>query len=174
MKYLLAALASLTFVVSSSSPEIVECVVYEYVDGTDSGGGWRAKCDDHTTYSPEGLPRNFFDTAVSGETVFKTTATKSQANENRQNTLQVTPGSDISIYKRNNNGNMPGRKLRHRSRELYKLEGTSSILVVRVTDSTKKSPSKSASELYSDIFTDNVNMVRARNRGVSSLITIHI
>ena len=168
MKYLLAALASLTFAVSSASPENVQCVVYECVDGTESGGSWRAKCDDHTTYSPEGLPANFFDTAVSGETVFETSATKSQANEKRQNTLHVTPGSAISTYKRNNKGNTPGRKLRHRTRELYKLEGTSSILVVRVTDSTGKTPSKSASELSSDIFTDSVNMVRARNRRVSS------
>jgi uncharacterized protein Veg len=168
MKYLLAAFASLTFVVSSASPENVECVAYQYVDETDSAGIWRAKCDDRTTYSLEGFPESFFDKAVSGETVFKTSATKSKANENRQNTLHVTHGSAISTYKRNNKGNIPGRKLRHQTRELYKVEGTSSILVVRVTDSTGKSPNNKAAALYSDIFTDSVNMVRAKTRGVLS------
>jgi hypothetical protein len=170
MKYLLAAVASLTFAVSSAShPENVECVVYEYVDGTDRGRSWRARCDaDRTTYSLEGLPAIFFETAVSGETVFKTSATKSKASENRQNTLHVTHGSAISTYKRNNKGNMPGRKLRHQTRELYKVEGISSVLVVRVTDSTGMSPNKNKAALYSDIFTDLSNMVRAKNRGVSS------
>lgn len=171
MKYFLAAFASLTFAVSSAIAENVECLVYEYVDGiTDiRGGSWRAKCDaDHTTYSLEGFPATFFDSAVSGETVFKTSATKSKANNNRQNTLQVTHGSAISTYKRNNKGNMmPGRKLRHQTRELRKVEGTSSILVVRVTDSTGKSPNKDAAALYSDIFTDFGNMVSAKNRDVS-------
>ena len=170
MKYFLAVFASLTFAISSASHENVECVVYEYVDyGTDSGGSWRARCDaDHITYSLEGFPASFFKTAVSGETVFKTSATKSKANENRQNTLHVTHGSAISTYKRNNKGNTPGRNLRHQTRELYKVEGISSILVVRVTDSSGESPSKNAAALYSDIFTDFANMVRAKNRGVSS------
>jgi hypothetical protein len=62
---------------------------------------------------------------------------------------------------------MSGRKLRHQTRELRKVEGTSSILVVRVTDSTGKSPNKDAAALYSDIFTDFGNMVSAKNRDVS-------
>jgi hypothetical protein len=61
-------------------------------------------------------------------------------------------------------GKKGGRNLRHgakhEERKLAQLQGTSTVLVIHVTDTNGDTPPQTATGLASDVFSDAINLVR--------------
>jgi hypothetical protein len=117
-------------------------------------------------YSIEGLSDTFFEDndLTSGKSVLKISSVfkmKAQS-KGKGNKLVLNAGATIAISNSTKNWQSSAQQLRHPQRELYKKEGSPTILVVRVIDNTGDAPTKSASELSDEIFGthgDPVNLV---------------
>jgi hypothetical protein len=132
--------------------------------------GWRCLDEDDygASYSLEGLPESFYDSEdlESGETILTvSSAAKDKGDKVRGKKLSVNPGALVSKKKAKEGvGKKGGKNLRHganhEERKLAQLQGTSIMLVIRVTDANGDSSPQTASGLASDVFSDAVNLVR--------------
>lgn len=81
-----------------------------------------------------------------------------EEHEDETNTITIHPGAKLSIKR----GLQERRNLEERERRLVQAGdsiGARTLLVVRVTDKLGNAPTKSASQLSSDIFSDGTNLV---------------
>jgi hypothetical protein len=138
-----------------SDMALTESNVWRCLDGSDD-----------SMYSIEGLSDTFFEDndPTSGKSVLKiSSAFKMKAqSKGKGNKVVLNPGATIAISKRFKKWQSSAQQLRHPQRELYRKEGSPTILVVRVIDNTGDAPTKLAGELSDKIFGthgDPVNLV---------------
>jgi hypothetical protein len=132
--------------------------------------GWRCLDEDDygASYSLEGLPESFYDNddLASGETILVVSnAAKDKGDKMNGKKISVNPGALVSTKKASKgDGKKGGKNLRHgakhEERKLAQLQGTSTMLVIHVTDANGDASPQTASGLASDVFSDTVNLVR--------------
>ena len=117
---------------------------------------WRCTFKDDgysTTYAIEGLPPDFFeqfqDKLTSSQSLLTVSAaTKVQANADAGNALVVAEGASVDIIPADPKMMEPQGAVR---RELAQLQGTNTVLMIRVVDPTGDAPTKTLEELSDDI-----------------------
>ena len=169
----------------------IECMLVQmhalYPDELNSGHGeeeenegWQCvdQNDGEAIYSLEGLPSDFIknnqmnlESANSWLSVSSSTKIKG----NGKDKLKVNHGALVSVTKGNKTS---GRYLEQEGRRLAVEPGSSvgihTVLLVRVIDQTGDAPSKTASELSADFFSDPVNLVSESVAVALSLYVIHV
>ena len=115
---------------------------------------WSCEHENGTQSSIVGLAESFYtnDDLISGETMLVVTNAVEDKDENGT-TIYLKPESLVSTKK-------ASLGLRRKGRKLAQLEGISTLLVVHVTDKDGFAPPQTAIELASDVFTDELNLVR--------------
>jgi hypothetical protein len=115
-------------------------------------GGWSCLDEDDygVMYSIEGLPESFYDSddLASGKSILMVSnAVKVKDDESKGNMVYVSPSALVET------------KI-HEERKLAQVQGTSTVLVIHVTDANGNTPPQTASKLADDVFLDTVNLVR--------------